>query len=161
MDTQTLEREVDGEFCLEQLQVIETGWGPKVESALLMDLLKQSLGLSKSLADPTEVRIDRTPLASLNAYKHRLHALRCEYADARLRGLELDEQLAEANLRILRLEARVQHLDGTLQQIYATRFWKVKERCARCWRAISRWLPNHDRSQAEAAPLSNDRGCDG
>ena len=165
MDTRTVERDQDVELCLEQLQAIETGWGPKVESALLMDLLKRSLGLAQSLADPTEVHIDHNPLASLNAYKQRLHALRCEYADARLQGIEFEEQsekqLAEANLRILRLEARVKHLDGTLQQIYASRFWKVKDRCARCWRMVSRWLPNRDRSQAEAAPLPNSRVSDG
>ena len=141
MDTRTLEREEDGNLCLEQLQAIETGWGPKVESALLMELLNRSLGFTESLADPTEVQNDCNPFAILNAYKHRLHALRCEYTDTHLRRLELEEQLAEANLRILRLEARVKHLDTTLEQIYASRFWKVKERCARCWRAVSRWLP--------------------
>jgi hypothetical protein len=160
MDTRTREREEAGELCLEQLQAIETGWGPRVESDLLMDLLKRSLGLTESQADPTEVQHDRNPLASLNAYKHRLHALRCEYADARLRGIELDEQLAEAHLRILRLEARVKHLDTTLEHIYAARFWKVRECCARCWRTISRWLPISNRSKAEAAPQPNDRGSD-
>lgn len=143
MDTQTIERKENGELCLEQLQVVETGWGPKGESALLMDLLKRSFGLVESLADPTEVQNVSSPLASLNSYKHRLHALRCEYADARVRGIELEEQLAEANLRILRLEAHVKHLDGTLEQIYASRFWKVKERCARCWRTVLRWVPNN------------------
>lgn len=143
MDTQTVEPKENRELSLEQLQVIDTGWGPRGESALLMDLLKGSFGLVESLADPTEVHNDPNPLANLNSYKHRLHALRCEYADARVRGIELEEQLAEANLRILRLEARVKHLDGTLEQIYASRFWKVKERCARCWRTVLQWLPTN------------------
>jgi hypothetical protein len=145
MDTQTVEREEDGELCLEQLQAIETGCGPKNESTLLMDLLKRSPGLAQGLADPTEVHTPPNPLARVNAYKHRLHALRCDYVNVSLRALELEEQLAETRLQILRLEARVQHLDTTLQQIYASRFWKVKERCARCWRTISRWLPSRDR----------------
>ncbi|HTU20967.1 MAG TPA: hypothetical protein VMG10_23145 [Gemmataceae bacterium] len=161
MDTRTLEQEIVEGPCLEQLQTIDTGWGPKVESAMLIDLLKRSLGLAQGLTDPTEVPNDSNPHARLNAYKHRLHALRCEYADARVRGIELEEQLAEANLRILRLEARVKHLDGTLEQIYATRLWKVKERCARCWRAVSRWLPRRGRSQTEAAPLPDDHGSNG
>jgi hypothetical protein len=115
-----------------------------------MELLKGSLGLPPNFAELTEVHIDPSPLADLNAYKHRLQALRCEYAGARLRGLELEEQLAEARLRIL-------HLDATLTQIYASRFWKVRERlhasplwkikegCARCWRTVSRWLLGHGR----------------
>lgn len=126
----------------EQLQAIETGCAPKVESALLMDLLTQSPGLDHGLADAAPVP---NSLAGVHAYKHRLHALRCEYADARLRALEMEEQLAEARLQILRLEARVQHLDGTLGQIYASRWWKVKERCARWWRMVSRRLPSRDR----------------
>jgi hypothetical protein len=145
MDTHTVEREEDSELGREPLQAIETGWGPKVESALLMELLKGSLGLPSSFAELNEVHVDPSPLADLNAYKHRLQALRSEYAGARLRGLELEEQLAEARLRIL-------DLDTTLAQIYASRFWKFRERlhasllwkikngCARCWQTVSRWL---------------------
>ena len=161
MDTRILEQEGAGELCLEQLQAIETGWTPKVETALLRDLLKQALGRPQSLADPTEAQNDRAFLASLNTYKHRLHALRCEYADARLHGLELEDQLGEARLRILRLEARIKHLDATLEQIHASRVWKVRERCARCWRAVSRWLPYHNRAEGQAVPLPNPRGSDG
>jgi hypothetical protein len=116
---------------LGQFQVIATGWSPEVESALLMDLLE------RSLASPAEAPNCH---AVVNAYKHRLHALRGEYADARQRATEAEEQLAEARLRILRLEARVKHLDTTLQQIHASRWWKVKERCAHCWRIVARWL---------------------
>lgn len=161
MDPQTIERKENEEPCLEQLQAVETGWGPRGESALLMDLLKRNLGLAESLADPTEVQTDPNPQAILNGYKHRLHALRCEYADARLRGIELEEQLAEANLQILRLEARLKHLGTTLEQIYASRFWKVKERCARCWRTVLRWLPIRSHSEAEGVQTVNNPGSDG
>ena len=126
-----MERDEEAGACLEPFQAIPTGWGPEVESALFMDLLKQSL------ADP-----DATDNgdAVVHAYKHRLHSLRCEYADARQRAAEADEQLAEARLRILRLEARVKHLDTTLHQIHASRWWKVKEGFARPWRFVSSWL---------------------
>lgn len=150
MDTQTVEQKEDSEAGREPLQAIETEWGSKAESALLMELLKGSPGLPPSFADLTEVHIDPSPLADLNAYKHRLQALRREYAGARLRGIELEEQLAEARARIL-------YLDTTLAQIYASRFWKARERlhasliwkikegCARCWRTVSRWLLGHVR----------------
>jgi hypothetical protein len=64
--------------------------------------------------------------------------------------------LAEARLRILRLEARVQHLDTTLRQIHASRWWAVKEWIARPWRIISR-RRGHVRP-GEQAP-STDEGC--
>jgi len=161
MGTRTIERNEGEEGCLEQLQVVETGWGPKGETALLMDVLKRSLGLAECLADPTEVLKGDNPLVSLNHYKHRLHALRCDYADARLRGIELEEQLAEANLRILRLEARVTHLDTTLEQIYASRFWKIKEHCARCWRAVFRRFPNRTYSERASVQDANHHASDG
>ena len=76
----------DGEGWLERLHVIETDWGPKVERSLLVDLLNRSTGFAQSLADPVEVRNYQNPLASLNAYKHRLQAIRCEFVSAYLRG---------------------------------------------------------------------------
>lgn len=145
MDTHTVEREEDKELGREPLEAIETGWGSKVESALLMELLKGGLGLPPSLDDPTEIHIDPSPLADLHAYKHRLQALRCEYAASRLRESELEEQLAEAH-------SRIRHLDATLAEIYGSRFWKIRKRwhasrlwkfkegCARYWRTVSRWL---------------------
>jgi hypothetical protein len=136
MDAQMIRRLEDGETCLEQIHAIETGCGPKAESALLMDLLRRSPGLEQWLTDPMETKHFPNSLASLNAYKHRLHALRCDYANARLRTIELEEQLAEERLQNLRLEARVKHLDGTLQQIQATKWWKVKECCARWYHWI-------------------------
>src|SRR5262249_17319592 len=102
----------NSEECLKQLQTIETGWAPEGESALLRDLLTPSHGS-----------------ANRNAYKHRLHALRRDYVNAHLRTLDLEDQLSQARLRILRLEARVQHLSGTLEQMRARLVWKVVERC--------------------------------
>lgn len=159
MDAQAIVHDEASE--LEQLEAIETGWGPQGESALLMELLKQSPELSLRLTDPAEVPNGHSPLAELNAYKHRLQALRGEYADARLHGIEVEEQLAEARLQILRLEARVKHLDITLQRIFASRFWKFRELCAGCWHFVLRRLLNRNRSTVEAAPLSNRYRSDG
>jgi hypothetical protein len=117
----------NSEECLKQLQAIETGWSPEGESALLRDLLTPSHG-------PTGGRADR------NAYKHRLHALRRDYVNAHLRTLDLEDQLSQARLRILRLEARVQHLSGTLEQMRARLVWKVEERCRRWRRMVPIWL---------------------
>jgi len=128
-----MEMDEEAGACLEPFQAIATGWGPEVESTLFPDLLE------RNVADPNAAPNGD---AVVNAYKHRLHSLRCEYADARQRAAEADEQLAEARLHILRLEARVKHLDTTLHQIHASRWWKVKEWCARPWRIVSRWLGN-------------------
>lgn len=117
----------NGEECLKQLQVIETGWGPEGESALLRDLLTPSQGAASGRA-------------RRNAYKHRLHALRRDYVNAHLRTLELEDQLSQARLQILRLEARVQHLSGTLEQMRARLVWKVVERCRRWRRLVPIWL---------------------
>lgn len=147
MNTLTVAREEDHELALEQLHAIEGSCGPKVESALLMDLLKRSLQITSGLADPTEVHNYHNPLATLNAYKHRMQAVRCEYVAAHLRTIELEEELAEARLRILRLEARVQHLELTLQNIHASRVWQMRERCARYWRTLTRWLRSRSSMQ--------------
>src|SRR5262249_12079952 len=98
--SQTARAEESGEPCLEQLQVIETGCGPKVEAALLVDLLSRNLGLGETLADASEVHNYHSPLASVNAYKHRLHALRCEYVNARLRIYDLETQLDQSRYRV-------------------------------------------------------------
>ncbi len=104
------------EGCVEPLQVIETGWGSENESALLRDLLARN---KKSVRG-------RNSRARLTAYKHRLHALRCDYANARLRVLELEEQWAQAQLQI--------------QQMQATRVWRMRERYHGWRQTISGWL---------------------
>jgi hypothetical protein len=148
MNTLTVAREEDQELVLEHLYAIEGSCGPKVESALLMDYLKRSLQIAPGLADPAEVHNYHNPLASLNAYKQRMQAVRCEYVAAHLRTIELEEELAEARLRILRLEARAQHLELTLQSIHSSRVWQIRERCARSWRMLSQWLRSRDRNGA-------------
>jgi hypothetical protein len=126
--------------CLEQLQVIETGCGPRVEAALLKDLLTRSPGLGPTLADPFEVHNYHNPLAALNAYKHRLHALRCEFVNVRLRLHELETQLNQSNYHRQVLEKHVQFLDATLTQMQASRAWKLTEKCSRWHRLLSQWL---------------------
>ncbi len=137
----------NSEEYLARLQVIETGWGPQSESALLRDLLTQSPQLTGGHA-------------RLNAYKHRLHALRRDYVNAHLRTLDLEDQLSQARLQIQRLEARVQHLSGTLEQMRARLVWKVVERCRRWRRIIAVWLrrarrtaPSPQRQQGRELPL--------
>ena len=126
----------NGEGCLEQLQAIETGWGPESESALLRDLLAQSL----EIADPLEVPSYPNPLAGFNAYKHRLHALRCDYVNARLRVLDVEDQLTQSRLRGQQLENHVKFLEATLEQMRATLTWRVRERCRHWYRTVSEWL---------------------
>jgi hypothetical protein len=146
----TVEQANVGQLNSEQLQVIETGWGSEVESALLAELLQRSLRLDLNRADPTEIQNEDNPLARMNAYKHRVHSLRCAYADARLHGIELEEQLAETHLQVQRLQAQIHHLQGTLEQIYATRWWKFRERGARCWRTLLKWLrQSSDQKQSQ------------
>jgi hypothetical protein len=123
-----------------QLHAVETGWTPAAESTLLMDLLTRSPGLSQSLSDPTEVQDDQNPLVRVNAYKHRLHALRCEYVHAHLQTLDQGAQLAESRLRIARLEERIKHLEGTLEQMQATRVWRAAVTCNRWRRTVSQYL---------------------
>jgi hypothetical protein len=127
--------EASGEPCLEQLYLIETGCGPKVETALLVDLLSRNLDLAETLVDPSEVHNYHNPLASVNAYKHRLHAIRCEYVSARLRIFDLEAQLDRSRSRVEVLERHVQFLDATLEQMRASRGWKLVEKCSR-WRKI-------------------------
>lgn len=124
--------------CLDQLQVIETGCGPQVETGLLIDLLAR--GFRQGLTDPVEVHNYHNPLASVNAYKHRLHALRCEYVAARLRIYDLETQLNQARCRVEALEKQVRSLDATLQQMRASRSWKLVETCSQWRRFVSGWL---------------------
>jgi hypothetical protein len=72
-----------------------------------------------------------------------LQALRCEYAEARLRTVEAEEELRAARLRIA-------DLDAQLQKIYASRWWKVRKRVAWCWHLVLRWLGRLDRTQSNA-----------
>jgi hypothetical protein len=105
--------ETAAESCLEQLHIIETSSGPKVEMALLLELLRESPGLEQSLVDPTEVHNYHNPLASINAYKQRLHAIRCEYVDLRMR------------------------LEAELGQVRASRMWRLANELNR-WRQLLR-----------------------
>jgi hypothetical protein len=132
-------RRRDAEACepgLEQLQVIETTSGPKVERSLLVELLTRSPGLAQSLGDPQEVHNYHHPLAGVNAYKHRFHALRCEFVNTRLRTVELEQQLARSQERVERLENHIQFLDHTLTQMHASRAWQWAERLSRWQRSL-------------------------
>lgn len=130
---------------LERLHVIETGSGPRVETTLLTDLLKRHLGLDQVLTDPLEVQLYHNPLASINAYKHRLHALRCEYVNARMRIYDLETQLDQSRYRVEVLEKHVRFLDGTLEQMRASRGWQLVEKCSRWRRIVSGWLTGRSR----------------
>jgi hypothetical protein len=123
-------RRAETEACLQQLQAIETGSAPKAEFALLVDLLTRSPGLTATLADPTEVRNYHHPLASVQAYKHRMHALRVEYAQAQQRIHDLEIQLDQAHYHIEVLRKHVQFLDATLERMRASRAWKTAEKCS-------------------------------
>jgi hypothetical protein len=133
-------RWTNNEPCREPLQVIETGCGPRVETALLRDLLARSPGLGQALADPTEAPNDHHPLAGINAYKHRLHALRCEYANVRLRVYDLETQLDQSCYRIEVLEKHIRFLDATLEKMRSSRGWKLVEKISRWRRRATQWL---------------------
>ena len=128
----------DHEASLEKLEAIVTGTAPQVEMALLTELLTRSPGLAQGLADPHETHHYHHPLAGVNAYKHRLHALRCEFVNTRLRTVELEEQLAKARERIVRLENHVAFLEDALTHMRQSRAWQWAERCSR-W---SGWFKN-------------------
>lgn len=107
------------EPCLEQLHLIEIGSGPRIETTLLRERLARSPGLGQELADPTEIQNYSHPLAGVNAYKHRLHALRCEN---------------------IYLRVRLQELETQLEQIRASRGWKLLEKYRRWRRTVGSWL---------------------
>jgi len=132
-------KEDAGTAFLHELQILETGCGPKVEMALLLDLLSRSPGLEQSLVDPAEVHGYPNPLAAVNAYKHRLHALRCEFANVRLQMHELETQLNQSSYRNEVLEKHVQFLDRTLEEMRASRAWKWVEKWSRWRRMLLGW----------------------
>jgi hypothetical protein len=101
------------QVCLEQLHLIGTGNIPRSETALLRDLLTRSPEGTNGLV-------------SVNAYKHRLHALRCE----------------NINLR-----RRIHDLETQLNQMRATRGWKLLEKYRQGRRTVWRWL--HPFSKAD------------
>ncbi len=131
---------------LERLHVIETESGPTVETALLTDLLARHLGLDQVLSDPVEVQLYHNPLASVNAYKHRLHALRCEYVNARMRIYELETQLDQSRYRVKELEKHVRFLDDTLGQMRESRGWRLVQKCSRWRRIVSEWFTGRSRA---------------
>jgi hypothetical protein len=94
------------EACLEQLHLIETGRMPRVETAMLRDQLARSPEQGPSRAD-------------VYAYKHRLHALRCENIALRLQIHNLETQLSEMR---------------------ATRGWKLLEKFRWWRRTVSGWF---------------------
>lgn len=101
------------------IHLLETGSEPRFETALLRELLARSPQLAKCLADSTEPLDSRHPLAGINAYKHRLHALRCENVNLRLRVHDLETQL---------------------NRMRATRGWQVLQKYRRWRRIVFRWL---------------------
>lgn len=111
--------ETAGEPGPEPIHLLETGSGPRVETALLRELLARSPQLAECLADRTETRNNPHPLAGVNAYKHRLHALRCENINLRLRVHDLETQLS---------------------RMRATRGWQLLEKYRRWRRTVFGWL---------------------
>ncbi|MHB1422053.1 MAG: hypothetical protein ACYC3I_02420 [Gemmataceae bacterium] len=128
--------------------MIETGSGPSVEMDLLTRLLAGSPGLAMSLADPVEVHNYHNPNAAVNAYKHRLHGLRCEYVNARVRIHDLETQLDQSRYHREVLEKQVRFLENTLEQMRASRGWKLVERCSRWRRSTTGWFRRHFLSQS-------------
>jgi hypothetical protein len=125
---------------LERLHLIETEGGPKVEQSLLVEMLNRSSGFPEYLADPAEVQNYHNPFASLNAYKHRIQAIRCEFVNAHLRAESLALQLAESRSAIQRLEQHTEYLRFTLEQMQASRAWKLLEKCSGWRRAVSQLI---------------------
>jgi|SRR5579875_431217 len=102
------------EPCLEQLYLIETERGPRSETALLKEVLRRCPEWEPELA-------------YVNAYKHRLHALRCE----------------NVNLRL-----RIQDLETQLNQMRATRGWRLLEKYRRWRRMVSGWFREQTKPEA-------------
>jgi hypothetical protein len=100
--------------CLEQLHLIETGNGTPVETAMLRDTLARSPEMGNGLAE-------------VNAYKHRLHGLRCE----------------NINLR-----RRIHDLENQLNEMRATRGWKLLEKYRQWRRTVSGWFSNQTEPEA-------------
>ncbi len=90
----------------ESLHLIEAGSLPRVETAMLKDLLARG-------------SVERPSRTEVNAYKHRLHALRCE----------------NFSLRI-----RIHELETRINQMCATRGWKLLEKFRWWRRTVSEWF---------------------
>jgi hypothetical protein len=104
---------------LDDLQFVETGSLPRVETALLRDVLAQRPERGQGLA-------------VVNAYKHRLNALRSENCSLRQRIHDLETQLA---------------------QMRATRGWIMLEKLRSWRRTISGWLhPFSNADKSETRP---------
>ncbi len=99
---------------LEQLHLIEAGSLPRVETAILKDLLARCPEQRPSPAD-------------MNAYKHRLHALRCE----------------NFSLRI-----HIHELETRINQMCATRGWKLLEKFRWWRRTVSGWFSKQNEPEA-------------
>jgi hypothetical protein len=132
-----------GEPEVELLYLVETDCGPKTDRASLLSRLKQSQGFLAGLADRTEVQLSHHPLASLNAYKHRLQAIRCEYVSARLRAEDLEGQvkllegrLAEAQAALRSLEERLAEA-GRETGFYRYALDRMEE--SRAWQLLQYW----------------------
>ncbi|HEY7309629.1 MAG TPA: hypothetical protein VH643_09760 [Gemmataceae bacterium] len=122
---------------LERLQMIETGSSPQIESALLRELLHRSPGLLPNLLDPTEVHNYSSALAGISSYKHRLQAIRGEYIHARIRAEDLEVQLKQSRYEIERLQKHIEYLDAIIEQMRASRGWKLVEKCSRLRQTVS------------------------
>lgn len=121
-DRQPEDDEATAASCLAPIHLIEAENDPRIETALLRELLARSPDLDATLADSTEIQNYHHPLAGVNAYKHRLHAIRCENINLRLRVHELETQLS---------------------RMRATRGWRLLEKYRRWRRTVSGWLrPN-------------------
>lgn len=150
---------------LKHLQLIETGSTPKAELSVLRELLNQAPQFGQVLADPTEAQHYPGPFAYINAYKHRLHALRCEFVTARFRIQELSEQRDQLHqqrdqlhqqrdqLQQQRdqLQQQRDELDRRLSQeimgfrlwrdeLLTSRAWKMAVRCSRIRQTFLRWF---------------------
>ena len=68
------------ESGLEPLHLIEAGSLPRVETAMLKDLLARG-------------SVQRPSRAEVNVYKHRLHALRCENFSLRIHIHQLETRI--------------------------------------------------------------------
>ena len=101
---------------LEDLQLVETGSIPRVETALLRDALMR--------------RPEREPgFTEANTYKHRIHALRNENCSLRL---------------------RIQDLATQLDQMRATRGWKLLEKIRGWRRTVLEWSHPFSRAKKTA-----------
>ena len=102
------------EPCRERLHLIEAGITPRVETAMLRDRLAQSPEQGPGLA-------------GLIAYKHRLHALRCENFSLRL---------------------QIHALETQINQMRATRGWKLLEKIRWWRRTMSGWFSKQNEPEA-------------